>query len=55
MPYSKAQCSAFGAKADRGEDVPDDWKEQCSKEIIEDKGSMKWQDVEKEEEEQLPM
>jgi len=31
MPYKPSQCRAFGAKAGRGEKVPDDWKEHCRK------------------------
>lgn len=31
MPYTKDQCAAFAAKAARGEKVPSDWKEHCTK------------------------
>lgn len=31
MPYTPAQCKAFGAKASRGEKVPSDWKKHCKK------------------------
>jgi hypothetical protein len=31
VPYSDEQCRAFGAKASRGERVPDDWKQHCRK------------------------
>lgn len=30
-PDTPAQCRLFGAKAGRGESVPDDWKEHCRK------------------------
>lgn len=29
MPYTPAQCRAFGAKESRGESVPSDWHEHC--------------------------
>ena len=32
MPYTPDQCRAFGAKASRGEQVPNDWKKHCMKE-----------------------
>jgi hypothetical protein len=32
MPYTPEQCKAFGAKSARGEKVPADWKEHCTKE-----------------------
>jgi len=31
MPYTKKQCALFGAKSSRGEKVPSDWKEHCTK------------------------
>jgi len=29
MPYTREQCKAFAAKAGRGEQVPDDWRDKC--------------------------
>lgn len=29
MPYTGAQCAAFAVKAERGEDVPADWRKHC--------------------------
>ena len=29
MPYTRKQCKAFGAKASRGQKVPQDWKQHC--------------------------
>lgn len=31
MPYNSKQCRLFGAKQSRGESVPSDWKEKCTK------------------------
>lgn len=31
MPYTKKQCNAFGAKANRNQRVPSDWKRHCKK------------------------
>ena len=34
MPYTRKQCKVFGAKSNRGQKVPGDWKKHCKKGVV---------------------